>query len=230
MSQADIPDLSIIVPTLNADSHLQSCIESVRKWPTTIQLLVIDGGSDDATVQIAHDAGATVLPSQRGRGQQLARGGSVARGPWLLFLHADTVLGDHWVTEVQAFVSDGSNRPRAAAFRFALDDNSPQARRVERMVDWRCRVLGLPYGDQGLLIHRDLYTEISGYRSLPLMEDVDLVRRLGKRRIHMFETPAITSADRFRRDGWWARPSRNLFCLFLYVCRIPPRWIARLYA
>lgn len=221
--------LSVVIPTLNAAKQLAPCIKALQAWPDSLQLIVVDGGSDDDTVKIAHDAGAIVLPSDPGRGRQLARGGAAATGQWLLFLHADTELQDGWVSDVRAFINESANRHRAAAFRFRLDDDAPQARRVERMVDWRNRILGLPYGDQGLLVHRDHYEQLGGYRSLPLMEDVDLVRRIGKQRLHIFESAAVTSADRFRRDGWWARPSRNLFCLFLYICGVPPRWIAKLY-
>lgn len=230
MNSHNATDLSIVIPTLNAAKSLPACLAALNAWPGQVQLIVVDGGSDDETLHIARGANATVLPTGRGRGQQLARGGSAAQGPWLMFLHADTVLEPDWVDEVRLFTEDETNHHRVAAFRFALNDDSTQARRVEKMVAWRCRVLGLPYGDQGLLIHRDFYNRLSGFKALPLMEDVDLIRRIGKDRIHIFNTAALTSADRFRRDGWWARPSRNLFCLFLYACGLPPRWIAKLYA
>ncbi len=230
MNSYDATDLSIVIPTLNAAENLPSCLTALEAWPGLVQIIIVDGGSTDETLQVATDANAVVLPTDRGRGQQLARGGSFARGPWLLFLHADTVLGPEWVDEVGLYTKNETNHHRAAAFRFSLNDDSPQARRLEKMVAWRCRVLGLPYGDQGLLIHRDFYDHLSGFKSLPLMEDVDLIRRIGKGRVHMFNTAAVTSADRFKRDGWWARPSRNLFCLFLYACGLPPRWIAKLYA
>lgn len=223
------PSLSIVIPTLNAAGTLPACLRAVQSWPGQIQILIIDGGSDDETVDRAHAFDVTVLPAERGRGGQLRRGALSAIGDWLLFLHADTVLNEGWDQEALAFVEDIGNRRQAAAFHFALDDNSPQAQRVERLVAWRCRALGLPYGDQGLLMHRNLYDATGGYEPLPLMEDVDLVRRIGRRNVHIFDTAAVTSADRFRRDGWWARPSRNLFCLFLYMCGVPARWIAKLY-
>jgi hypothetical protein len=121
------------------------------------------------------------IHAPRGRGSQLVAGAAAAQGEWLLFLHADTRLGLGW----QAALAAAMTRPdRAAYFRFALDDPSPAARRLERAVAWRCRILALPYGDQGLFISRALYDEVGGYRPLPLMEDVDLVRRLGRRRLH----------------------------------------------
>jgi len=229
MHNSETPTLSVVLPTLNAAARLEACLAALRAWPEALQLIVVDGGSHDDTVKIAHGAGATILPTDKGRGQQLARGGVAVTSQWVLFLHADTILNDTWVEEVQRYMAEPDQASKAAAFRFALDDGSASARRIERMVAWRCRVLGLPYGDQGLLIRKDLYDEIGGYRALPLMEDVDLLRRIGRSHIHIFEARAVTSADRYRKNGWWARPSRNLFCLFLYVCGVPPRWIAKLY-
>ncbi len=224
--------LSVIVPTLNAAGRLGPCLDAVRRWPGELDLIVVDGGSADDTVAIAHDHGAKVLPSERGRGTQLARGGNAAQHGWMLFLHADTVLEEAWVDAAQAFIAARAS-DRAAVFGFALDDPAPQARRVERLTAWRCRTLALPYGDQGLLLPRALYQAVGGYRALPLMEDVDLIRRLKKKtggeNIKVLDAQAVTSATRYQKNGWWLRPSRNLFCLFLYYIGLPPRWIARLY-
>jgi GT2 family glycosyltransferase len=160
---------------------------------------------------------------------QLAAGAAAASADWLLFLHADTRLQPGWAEAVRRFTADPANRQKAACFRFRLDDPSPQARRVERLVAWRCRRLGLPYGDQGLLIHRTYYDELGGFKPVPLMEDVDLVRRIGRRNIVMLAADALTSAARYRRDGYWLRPVRNLCLLSLYFLGVPPRWLARLY-
>lgn len=223
------PSLSIVIPALNAAQDLPSCVAALKASKEPKEIIVVDGGSADETMAVAQKAGAKVIASQRGRGLQLKAGAEAATGDWLLFLHGDTVLGQGWETECRTFMSEVANQCRAAAFTFALDDASDQARRVERMVAWRCEKIGLPYGDQGLLIRRDVYTELGGFKPLPLMEDVDLVRRIGKDRIHIISVLAVTSAERYRRHGWWARPSHNLFCLFLYICGLPPRWIAKLY-
>jgi hypothetical protein len=121
------------------------------------------------------------------------------------------------------------NRARAAYLRFRLDDRSPAARRIEAIVDWRCRLLALPYGDQGLLIAAAFYRALGGFRPLPLMEDVDLVRRIGRRRLVPLAADAVTSAARYRREGYLSRPLRNLGCLALYFLGLPPRVILRLY-
>jgi rSAM/selenodomain-associated transferase 2 len=219
--------LSAIIPTLNAAATLGAAIDAIR--PSVDEIVVVDGGSVDATMAIAASRGARTIASARGRGHQLAAGAGAATGDWLLFLHADPRLAADWDVAARRFMADPANAARAAAFRFALDDDAPRARRLEAMVAWRCRVFGLPYGDQGLLLSRALYDRVGGYRSLPLMEDVDLVRRIGRRNIVLLDASAVTSAERFRAGGYLRRPARNLACLALYLAGLPTPLIARLY-
>lgn len=216
------PGLSVVIPALNAADSLPATLAAVGP---VADLLVVDGGSTDATAAVAAAAGAQTIHAPRGRGPQLAAGVAAAQGPWLLLLHADTCLAPGWRTAARAATPD-----RAWHFRFALDDRVPAARRLERAVAWRCRVLGLPYGDQGLLIHRDLLARVGGIRPLPLMEDVDLVCRLGRARLGALDAAAVTSADRWRREGYLRRSGRNLFCLGLWFAGVPPHRIQRLYA
>lgn len=217
-------DLVIIIPTLNAAADLPACLTALGKEMT---VLVVDGGSKDGTDSIAASHGARVLQSETGRGIQLAAGIAATTQPWLLLLHADTRLGAGWKREAARHVR---TRPdQAGYFRFALDCADPRARRLERMVAWRCRMLGLPYGDQGLLIHRKLLERVGGMRPMPLMEDVDLVRRIGRARLVGLSAPAITSARRWQTEGWYRRSLRNLTCLLLYGVGVPPGTIQRLY-
>ena len=126
-------------------------------------------------------------------------------------------------------MADPANARRGAAFRFALDDPALAARRVEALVAWRCRLFGLAYGDQGLLIAREFYQSLGGFKPLALMEDVDLVRRIGHRRIVILEAKATTSAARYQRTGYVRRSLRNMACLGLYLLGVDGRVIARLY-
>jgi rSAM/selenodomain-associated transferase 2 len=225
--------LSVVIPTLDAAAFLAASLEALAEGGRdglALETIVVDGGSRDGTAALAERLGARVIASAPGRGAQLARGGAAARGDWLLFLHADTRLEPGWSRAARAFIADPASRERAAAFRFALDDGSAAARRLERLVAWRCAALGLPYGDQGLLIAGDFYRALGGYRPLPLMEDVELMRRIGCGRLVMLAPRAVTSAARYRRGGWLRRPARNLSCLLLYFLGLPPRLIRRLYA
>ena len=215
--------ISVVIPTLNAAATLAETLESLGE---VAEVIVADGGSKDTTAQIATSHGTRVMRLPRGRGRQLAGGISAAHHPWLLLLHADTRLGAGWGEAVRAAIA---NPGCAAYFRFALDSPKWKARLLCRAVALRCRLLALPYGDQGLLIHRDLVTCVGGMSDLPLMEDVDLIRRIGRRRLRALDVAAATSAARWEREGWWRRSARNLVCLSLYFAGVKPAVIARLY-
>lgn len=224
--------LSAILPALDAAETLDAALAALdegRRSGLLREVLVVDGGSRDDTAARAARRGARVLAAPQGRGAQLAAGAAAAQGAWLLFLHADTRLAPGWSDLAAAYLAAPGNAKRAAAFRLALDDARPAARRIERLARWRAAHLGLPYGDQGLLIARSFYRELGGFRPLPLMEDVDLVRRIGRRRIDVLPLDAVTSAARYRDGGWWRRPFANLTLLALYYLGVPPRVLARLY-
>lgn len=214
--------LSAIVPTLNASSDLAECLAFLGEAD---EIIVADGGSADSTLKIARAAGAAIVSSGRGRGVQLAKGAAAARGDVLLFVHADTRLSPGWRALADRHLA-ASQRP--ACFRLKLDDTAWQARLIERAVALRTRFAGLPYGDQGLLVSRAAYDTAGGFRPLILMEDVDLLRRLA--RPVMLDGDALTSAGRWRRDGWARRTLRNLTCLSLWRLGVSPDRIAKIYA
>jgi rSAM/selenodomain-associated transferase 2 len=227
--------ISVVIPTLNAERHLPATL--VALVPAAVdgivrEVIVVDGGSTDRTQNVADHAGTEFLNAEQGRGSQLSRGAAKAKFPWLLFLHADTVLEDGWERAAVDFmhrVDHGEHTPAAAAFRFKLDDKGFAPRTLEALVKARCAVFKLPYGDQGLLISSRLYNEAGGFRSMPIMEDVDIVRRLGRKRIAMLKVCATTSAERYRREGYIARSLRNHTCLALYSVGLPIATISRIY-
>jgi rSAM/selenodomain-associated transferase 2 len=221
--------LSIVIPTLDAADELGPMLGSLSGGRLVREIIVADGGSVDDTVAIARAAGARIVVAPRGRGTQLAVGGAAAAGEWLLFLHADCRLAPQWQAAVASFIAASGAPERAGYFAFALDDASRAARRLERIVAWRCRVLALPYGDQGLLIARRLYQAVGGFAALPLMEDVDLAQRLGRGRLAPLGAPIYASARRYKQGGYIGRPLRNLLCLSLYFAGMPARHLARLY-
>jgi rSAM/selenodomain-associated transferase 2 len=227
--------ISVVIPTYNAEATLGPTLAALV--PAVVdgivqEAILVDGGSTDDTCVIADAAGTKLLHTKLGRGTQLQAGASAARGDWLLFLHADTVLEPGWGEEAEGFmerIASGRRAPAAAAFRFALDDDGLMPRLLEWLVALRCLLLALPYGDQGLLISRQLYRELGGFRPMPLMEDVDLVRRLKRRQLVMLQSRAVTSGVRYRNEGYLVRSLRNLGCMLLYLLRVPTRVLARLY-
>lgn len=221
--------LSIVIPTLEAELTICSTLKSCAVSSLATQILVVDGGSLDNTRKIACAQGATVVDSLPGRGTQLAAGAEAASGEWLLFLHADSCLASGWDGFVTQFMNERSNRFRAAVFDLRLDDDNPQARRLEWLVKWRTRLLAMPYGDQGLLISRAFYDGLGGYRPLPVMEDVDFIRRVGRAYLRVLDSHITTSAIKYQQGGYWHRPLKNLGLMCLYRLGIPPSKLAELY-
>lgn len=227
--------ISVIIPARNSERTLSATLTALVPSAvdgTVRQVIVVDGGSTDQTTTIADLAGADVVSGAPGRGGQLAQGAERARFPWLLFLNADTVLEEGWERSAMDFmrrVDRGERSPAAGAFTFRLDDQGLAPRLLERLVHLRCKLSRMPYGDQGLLIPRQLFDAVGGYRNLPIMEDIDLTRRLGRRRLAMLDAQAVTSPEPYRRDGYFLRSLRNQACHTLYGLGFPASWIARVW-
>jgi rSAM/selenodomain-associated transferase 2 len=223
--------LSIVIPALNAGQYLEKTLRAIEAGRSRLacEVIVADGGSVDDTAHLTRLGEAIFIDAQRGRGRQMAAGAAEAGGDWLLFLHADTALDPGWADVVARVMVDRNFQRRAGYFRFALDDRRWMARVMEWVVAIRCRLFGLPYGDQGLLISRDFYEELGGYKLIDLMEDVDIVQRIGRSHLRRLPARAVTSADKYRRDGYVWRPLRNLFCLGLYSVGVSPRHIIDFY-
>jgi rSAM/selenodomain-associated transferase 2 len=227
--------ISVVIPTYNAETTIGPTLAALV--PAVVdgiiqEAILVDGGSTDDTCVIADAAGTRLIKTKLGRGMQLQAGATAARGDWLLFLHADTVLEPGWAEEAEAFIErvmTGRRAQAVAAFRFALDDDGLMPRLLESLVALRCFLFALPYGDQGLLISRKLYRELGGFRPMSLMEDVDLMRRVKRQQLVMLQSRAVTSGVRYRREGYIARSLRNLSCMVLYLLRVPTRVLTRIY-
>lgn len=222
--------LSVVIPTLNAAEGLPDCLGALTEGVTAglvRELVISDGGSSDATGELAQAAGALWIVGPAGRGGQLRRGAAAAQGAWLLFLHADTVLSPGWSAAVEAHMRDVPDR--AGWFRLAFDARGLAPAWVAGWANLRARALALPYGDQGLLVSRALYDSVGGFDDMPLMEDVALVRRLGRRRLAPLEAVARTGAGRYLRAGWVRRGARNLWTLARYFAGADVARLARRY-
>ena len=171
--------LTVLIPTLNEASRLPLLLADLDHWRQALQVLVVDGGSNDATCAAATLAGASVLISPaRGRGQQLASGMTHALHDWRLVLHADSRLPRGWSDSVATVQRRNTSEGHGWYFDLQIGAERPMLRLLEQGVALRSSLWQRPYGDQGLLIHRNLAEAAGGYRPLPLMEDLDLVQRI----------------------------------------------------
>jgi len=217
------PSVSVVIPTLDEEQRLPAAIQSVR---ADADVIVVDGGSGDATREVAAREGARVLEAPRGRGRQLDQGARAATGEWLLFLHADTRLETGWAAALAALPPEVVG----GAFRFTVDSPRPAFRVVETAVRLRLRLFALPYGDQGLFVRREVYARIGGVPHLPLMEDVAFVARLRRAgRLAFPPVRAFTSARRWDRYGIVGTTLRNWSLLALYAAGQSPERLARRY-
>jgi rSAM/selenodomain-associated transferase 2 len=221
--------LTIVIPTLNAASGIAptlNCLVPSVTAGLVRELIISDGGSDDDIAQIADELGAVFVTGASGRGSQLRAGADVAQAPWIMFLHADTVLSDNWVDAVWAHIENYST---AGYGRLAFDGGGFMARLISGGANMRSRVFGMPYGDQGLLISRNLYDHVGGFKDIPLMEDVAMARAL-RGRMRRLGFTATTSPERYKRQGWIRRPMRNLGLLLRYLCGADPKKLASEYS
>jgi len=215
--------LSVVIPALDEEARLPAAIRSVRG---DAEVIVVDGGSRDATRAVAIAEGARVLDAPRGRGRQLDRGAREATGDWIVFLHADTRLEEGWADALARLPADAIG----GAFRFAIDGARPTYRLLEAAVQWRVRFLSLPYGDQALFVRRDTYSRVGGMPHLPLMEDVAFVARLRRAGRLAYPRPrAFTSARRWERHGILGTTLRNWRVMALYAAGRSPERLVRLY-
>ncbi len=224
----DRAPLSIVIPTLNSASSLAKAVEPLV--PAVSQglvkeLIVSDGGSCDDIASMADALGARLLVGPPGRGIQLAAGAAAAKGEWLLFLHADSILDPQWIGAVSRHLKNSSG---AGCFRLRFGAAGLAAAWVAGWANRRTVWFGLPFGDQGLLIPRKLYSQIGGYPAIPIMEDVAIARRL-RGRIGMLDAAATTDAARYIQQGWLRRGAANLVLQVKYFSGVPPEKLARRY-
>jgi rSAM/selenodomain-associated transferase 2/rSAM/selenodomain-associated transferase 1 len=192
------PYLSVIIPTLNEEKNVQQAIRGARRdW---VECVVVDGGSTDRTASLAQRSGARVCSSPPGRALQQNRGAEIAQGKVFLFLHADTALPEDYMSQV--FETLMGRSIVMGAFGFRTDMEHPMMKGIETLANFRSRVLGLPYGDQGLFIRGSVFRRVRGYPEVPLAEDLFFVRKMARLgRIGIAPGHVVTSARKWRRMG-----------------------------
>lgn len=219
--------ISVIIPTLNAAAVIGPTLGSLakgREAGLVEEVIIVDGGSNDQIDTVARSFGAHFTVSAPSRGGQLARGAAMATRPWLLFIHADTVLSEGWIAAAKAHISTSE---RAGYFRLRFDTRGLSPRLVAGWANLRSHLFGLPYGDQALLISAALYRSIGGYPDQPLMEDVATARKL-RGKLEVLNAEAVTSARKYQ-DRWFRRGFRNLTLLIRYFLGASPETLAKRY-
>ena len=222
--------VSVVIPTLEAAGRIGPCLGALGEAlmeGVIHEVIIADGGSTDCIADIAEEIGAHIVVAPPGRGTQLAAGARAARGRWLLFVHADTVLSSRWSAAALYHIQTHPNQAGYFALQFDAPGLVPWA--VATWANLRAALFGLPYGDQGLLVSRSHYDQVGGYPQIPLMEDVALARRIGRPRLARLRADAVTSAARYAADGWLRRGWRNLTTLALYFLGADPQRLARRY-
>jgi rSAM/selenodomain-associated transferase 2 len=218
--------VSIVVPALNEAAALAA---TLAPWSGRdgVELIVVDGGSTDATPTVAARY-ARVVQAAPGRARQMNAGAAVATGAALLFLHADTRLPEDAVAAVRTALADPA--VVGGAFRLSIEPSTPALRLVAAGANLRARWLGLSYGDQALFVRRTVFDALGGFPEVPLMEDLIFVRRLARYgRVRLLPQTVATSSRRWQREGVLTVTLRNQLLVTLWACGVRPERLARWY-
>lgn len=219
--------LGVVIPTLNEAQHLSHLLGDLADVGVDHHVVVADGGSTDGTREIAAEAGATVVTSPPGRGGQLNAGAAAVDSEWLCFVHADVRMPPDARAALVDAVARGVD---VGVWQLRIDAADRWARVMEAGARLRDRVGRLPYGDQGLLVRRAVFTAAGGFPHLPIMEDVALVRALQRgRRIERLPAHVLVSPRRWLREGPYRTWFRNSLLLSAYLCGVPAARLARWY-
>lgn len=217
--------VSVIIPSLNEEASIGDAIRSALDAGAG-EVIVSDGGSKDQTIALSRDAGADhIVCGEPRRGSQLRAGAELASGDWLLFLHADNRLGEDCIRQIRELTGEVWG-----AFRQSIDHDGKKYRLLEWGNALRVRYRSMPFGDQAIFVRRDVYDQVGGFREMPLMEDVDLSRRLRKiGRPKLLAGPLTIDARRWEKRGVIRQTLRNWSIQVAYACGATPNTLVRWY-
>ena len=208
--------ISIIIPTINEANNLPLLLSDLSIINKKGEIIIVDCGSQDKTIDVANIYGAKIFKSkERNRGLQLDIGAKNSKGDWLIFLHADTRLTDDWFRKINSVLE--GDKDYIYYFKFKINHKKIIYRVLEILVNFRGQYLKQPYGDQGLIIHRTNYFKNNGFSKIPLMEDVDFLRRLNNKNLKQLNSPIFISSRKWERT--------NIFLQAIKNWRFRRRWL-----
>ncbi|MCE5281048.1 MAG: TIGR04283 family arsenosugar biosynthesis glycosyltransferase [Deltaproteobacteria bacterium] len=223
--------VSVIIPAYREQGIINAAIEGVRRLSGggTAEIIVVDGGPEGETIAVIRDTAVKTIRSGKGRGLQLNQGARSAAGGGLLFLHADTTLPPTALERIGEVL--GNEAFVGGAFDLSIASPRRGFRVIEQVANWRSRLTRIPYGDQAIFIRAADFNALGGFREIPIMEDVDLMRRIKRNRgrIVILREPVRTSARRWEQEGMIYGTLRNWLLITLYLCGVPPERLARFY-
>jgi len=204
-----LPKISIIIPTINEANNLPLLLSDLSTMHKEGETIIVDGGSEDKTIEIANIYGAKVfITKERNRGLQFDIGAKNSKGEWLVFLHADTRLTHDWFKKINLLLNGNTNS--IYYFEFKINHKRIIYRVLEILVNFRSKIFKQPYGDQGLIIHRTTYFKNNGFRKIPLMEDVDFLRRLNKKKdLKQLNLPIFISSRKWEKTNIFLQAIKN---------------------
>jgi rSAM/selenodomain-associated transferase 2 len=224
--------ISVIIPVLHEEAVIGEAIARLEAAVSGhgAEIIVVDGGPDAETLKAVGAGRVVKLTSEKGRGWQMNTGAQAASGDILLFLHADTALPPGALREILAAMATG--RYAGGAFDLGIADDAPVFRMIERISSLRSRLTRIPYGDQAIFMKRSYFRALGGFSDIPIMEDVDLMRRVKKHggRLCFIPTRVKTSSRRWRNEGIIRCTLRNWTIMLLYLLGVSPVRLARWYA
>ena len=220
--------ISIIIPVLNEEKNISAALENIERLDGEKEVIIVDGGSIDNTVEIVKKKGVMLLSSQKGRGCQMNKGAEIANGDTLLFLHADTTLPENALLEIERVMK--ANEVIGGRFDVRFDDDRFIFKLIAFLMNWRSRLTGIFTGDQAIFIRKEIFKQIGGYPEIPLMEDIEISKKMKKAgRAVCLKDKVITSARKWKEEGI-ARTILLMWSLrLLYFFRVSPNTLLKIY-
>lgn len=222
---------SIIIPVLNESSIINQTIEHIYHIGSEFdrEIIVVDGDMDGRTIKSIKREEVIKTVSRKGRGMQMNKGASVARGDILLFLHTDTELPEDAFRTISSALD--KKEYVGGAFDLGIKSDRFVFRIIEKAVYIRTRLTGIPYGDQAIYIKKDFFKKINGFKEIPLMEDVELIRRIKKSgyEMHLIPQKVQTSPRRWEEEGVIYCTLRNWVLITLYSFGVQPAKLVKFY-